>query len=103
MGLYAFRTAPLLAHLGKLDGANPLGELYLTDMAHVLHAAGERVVAFQTGDPSQLLGANTIAEMMALDAALRLATAHRLMAAGSPSSAPKPASSMPPSMLLPTP
>ncbi len=82
MGLYAFRTAPLLAHLGKLDGANPLGELYLTDMAHVLHAAGERVVAFHTGDPSQLLGANTIAEMMALDAQLRLATAHRLMAAG---------------------
>ncbi|MDR3774844.1 MAG: bifunctional UDP-N-acetylglucosamine diphosphorylase/glucosamine-1-phosphate N-acetyltransferase GlmU [Terracidiphilus sp.] len=82
MGLYAFRTAPLLAHLDKLQAANPLGELYLTDMAHVLHAAGERVVAFQTADPNELLGANTIAEMMALDASLRLATARRLMAAG---------------------
>ena len=82
MGLYAFRTAPLLAHLDRLNAANPLGELYLTDMAQVLHAAGERVVAFRAPDPDELLGANTIAEMMALDAALRLATARRLMAAG---------------------
>ena len=82
MGLYAFRTAPLLAHLGTLNSNNPHGEFYLTDMAQVLHAAGERVVAFHTPDPDQLLGANTIAEMMALDANLRMATARRLMAAG---------------------
>ena len=82
MGLYAFRTAPLLAHLDKLTSDNPHGELYLTDMAHVLHEAGERVVAFKTSNADELLGANTIAEMMALDANLRLATARRLMAAG---------------------
>jgi bifunctional UDP-N-acetylglucosamine pyrophosphorylase/glucosamine-1-phosphate N-acetyltransferase len=82
MGLYAFKTAPLLAHLDKLTSKNPRSELYLTDMAQVLHSAGERVVAFQTSDPDQLLGANTIAEMMALDANLRMATAQRLMAAG---------------------
>ncbi len=82
MGMYAFRTAPLLAHLGKLANNNPHGELYLTDMAQVLHDAGERVVAFRTSDPDQLLGANTIAELVALDATLRAATASRLMAAG---------------------
>jgi bifunctional UDP-N-acetylglucosamine pyrophosphorylase/glucosamine-1-phosphate N-acetyltransferase len=82
MGLYAFKTAPLLAHLDKLTSNNPHGELYLTDMAQVLHAAGERVVAFHTDNPDELLGANTIAEMMALDASLRIATASRLMAAG---------------------
>ena len=82
MGLYAFKTVPLLAHLGQLTSNNPHGELYLTDMAHVLHAAGERVVAFRTPDADELLGANTIAEMMALDASLRMATASRLMAAG---------------------
>jgi bifunctional UDP-N-acetylglucosamine pyrophosphorylase/glucosamine-1-phosphate N-acetyltransferase len=82
MGLYAFRTAPLLAHLAQLTTDNPHGELYLTDMAHVLRAAGERVVAFKAPDANELLGANTIAEMMALDASLRLATAQRLMAAG---------------------
>jgi bifunctional UDP-N-acetylglucosamine pyrophosphorylase/glucosamine-1-phosphate N-acetyltransferase len=82
MGLYAFQTAPLLANLAKLTTCNPHGELYLTDMAQVLHAAGERVVAFKTSDPDELLGANTIAEMMDLDASLRLATARRLMASG---------------------
>jgi bifunctional UDP-N-acetylglucosamine pyrophosphorylase/glucosamine-1-phosphate N-acetyltransferase len=82
MGLYAFKTAPLFANLQKLTTANPHGELYLTDMAHVLHDAGERVVAFKTSAAAELLGANTIAEMMALDAHLRVATAQRHMAAG---------------------
>jgi bifunctional UDP-N-acetylglucosamine pyrophosphorylase/glucosamine-1-phosphate N-acetyltransferase len=82
MGLYAFRTAPLFAHLGNLTSNNPHGELYLTDMAQVLHSVGERVVAFKTRNANELLGANTIAEMMALDANLRIATAQRLMAAG---------------------
>ena len=82
MGMYAFKTAPLLAHLGKLTADNPHGELYLTDMAHVLSAAGERVVAFKTDSVAELLGANTIAELVALDATLRAATANRLMAQG---------------------
>ena len=82
MGLYAFKTAPLLANLDKLTTDNPHGELYLTDMAKVLHAAGERAVAFRTPDADELLGANTIEEMMTLDASLRLAKARRLMAAG---------------------
>jgi len=82
MGLYAFQSAPLLAHLDALTSNNPHGELYLTDMAHVLHAAGERVVSFVATDPDELLGANTIVEMMALDASLRMATARRLMDEG---------------------
>jgi bifunctional UDP-N-acetylglucosamine pyrophosphorylase/glucosamine-1-phosphate N-acetyltransferase len=82
MGMYAFRTAPLLAHLHKLTANNPHGELYLTDMAGVLHSAGERVVAFKTEEPVALLGANTIAELASLDASLRAATARRLMDAG---------------------
>ena len=82
MGLYAFQTKPLLAHLDQLTADNPHGELYLTDMAHVLNAAGERVVAFKTPNADELLGANTIAEMMALDAQLRRATVERLMASG---------------------
>ena len=82
LGLYAFRTDTLLAHLGKLTADNPHGELYLTDMAKVLHDASERVIAMKTSEPDRLLGANTIAELVALDAALRTATANRLMAAG---------------------
>ena len=82
MGMYAFRTAPLLANLDKLTSNNPLGELYLTDMAAVLHNAGERVVAIQAGEVAELLGANTIAELVALDETVRNEAAQRLMAAG---------------------
>jgi len=82
LGLYAFRTDTLLAYLERLTTDNPHGELYLTDMAKVLHTAGERVIALKTSEPDRLLGANTIAELVALDAMLRMATANRLMAAG---------------------
>jgi len=81
-GIYAFRTAPLLAHLDQLTTNNPHGELYLTDMAGLLGAAGERVVAVKAAEAAEVLGANTIAELVALDATLRTATANRLMAAG---------------------
>jgi bifunctional UDP-N-acetylglucosamine pyrophosphorylase/glucosamine-1-phosphate N-acetyltransferase len=81
-GIYAFRTAPLLAHLNELGTENPHRELYLTDMAGILRAAGERVVAVQAPDAAEVLGANTISELVALDATLRIATASRLMAAG---------------------
>ena len=81
-GIYAFRTAPLLAHLDQLTTDNPHGELYLTDMAGLLRSAHERVVAVQAAQAVEVLGANTIAELVALDASLRAATANRLMAAG---------------------
>jgi bifunctional UDP-N-acetylglucosamine pyrophosphorylase/glucosamine-1-phosphate N-acetyltransferase len=81
-GIYAFKTAPLLAHLDKLTDNNAHGELYLTDMAGLLRAAGERVVAVQAAQATEVLGANTIAELVALDATLRAATANRLMAEG---------------------
>jgi bifunctional UDP-N-acetylglucosamine pyrophosphorylase/glucosamine-1-phosphate N-acetyltransferase len=81
-GIYAFKTAPLLAHLDKLNTNNANKEIILTDMAGLLRAAGERVVAIQAAEAIEVLGANTIAEMMELDATLRLRTANRLMAAG---------------------
>jgi bifunctional UDP-N-acetylglucosamine pyrophosphorylase/glucosamine-1-phosphate N-acetyltransferase len=81
-GIYAFASAPLFAHLDRLTANNAHGELYLTDMAGILRAAGERVVAIEAEDSAEVLGANTIAELVALDAAMRDATAQRLMAAG---------------------
>ena len=81
-GIYAFKTAPLLEHLDKLTANNAHGELYLTDIAGLMRAAGERVVAVQAAEAAEVLGANTIAELVALDATLRAATASRLMAAG---------------------
>jgi len=81
-GIYAFKTAPLLAHLDQLTANNAHCEFYLTDMAGLLRAAGQRVVAIKAAEAAEVLGANTIAELAALDATLRAATANRLMAAG---------------------
>ena len=81
-GIYMFKTAPLLRHLDELTTNNPHGELYLTDMAGLLRKAHERVVAVQAAQAAEVLGANTIAELVALDSKLRAETASRLMAAG---------------------
>jgi len=81
-GIYVFDTARLFAHLDQLSTANAHAEYYLTDVAALLVAAGERVVAMPAANFEQVLGANTIAEMMQLDAAMRAATAQKLMAAG---------------------
>ena len=61
---------------------NAHGEYYLTDMAAILNSAGASVLAFEAEDPDEVLGANTIAEMMAIDEKLRMMTARRLMAEG---------------------
>jgi bifunctional UDP-N-acetylglucosamine pyrophosphorylase/glucosamine-1-phosphate N-acetyltransferase len=81
-GIYCFRTAALFDQLDSLSTDNAHGEFYLTDVAALLVANGKRVVAIQAESVDEVLGANTIAEMMHLDAAMRLATARRLMAAG---------------------
>jgi bifunctional UDP-N-acetylglucosamine pyrophosphorylase/glucosamine-1-phosphate N-acetyltransferase len=51
-------------------------------MAALLTTAGERVVAIEAAEAGEVLGANTIAELVALDTTLRASTATRLMAAG---------------------
>jgi bifunctional UDP-N-acetylglucosamine pyrophosphorylase / glucosamine-1-phosphate N-acetyltransferase len=81
-GIYCFQTAALFAHLDSLSTNNTHAEFYLTDIAALLVANRERVVALKAGDVDEVLGANTIAEMMHLDAAMRLATARRLMSEG---------------------
>jgi bifunctional UDP-N-acetylglucosamine pyrophosphorylase/glucosamine-1-phosphate N-acetyltransferase len=81
-GIYAFQTAALLRQLGNLTANNANKEVILTDTASLLRANGEKVVAIQAADPGEVLGANTIAELVALDATLRAATANRLMAEG---------------------
>jgi bifunctional UDP-N-acetylglucosamine pyrophosphorylase / glucosamine-1-phosphate N-acetyltransferase len=81
-GIYCFQTAALFRKLDLLSTNNTHGEFYLTDVAAMLVADGERVVAIQADSVDEVLGANTIAEMMHLDAAVRLATARRLMAEG---------------------
>ncbi len=81
-GIYCFRTAELFAQLDRLSTDNAHGEFYLTDIAALLREVGKRVVAVVAQQADEVLGANTIAEMMHLDGVLRLNAARRLMAAG---------------------
>jgi bifunctional UDP-N-acetylglucosamine pyrophosphorylase/glucosamine-1-phosphate N-acetyltransferase len=81
-GIYAFESGPLFTHINELTTANAHGEYYLTDIAAALVKAGERVVALEAPQPVEVLGANTIAEMMDLDRELRMETARKLMAQG---------------------
>jgi len=81
-GIYCFATKELFAQLDSLSDKNANGEFYLTDAASLLVAGGERVVAIAAESADEVLGANTIAEMMHLDASIRKAAAQRLMAQG---------------------
>ena len=81
-GIYCFRTVDLFAVLDRLTNTNKSGEFYLTDVAGLLRSEGKRVVALPAESVDEVLGANTIAEMMHLDAAMRMVSARRLMAQG---------------------
>ena len=81
-GLYAFDAPSLYQNIDQLSTANPHGEYYLTDMAAVLRRARKKVVAIKTLDAGEVLGSNTRAEMMMLDAWLRLAKCRELLDAG---------------------
>jgi len=81
-GFYAFDTPALYEHIDRLSTANPHSEYYLTDMAAVLNRARKKVVAIKTSNAGEVLGSNTRAEMMMLDAQLRLAKCRELLDAG---------------------
>jgi len=81
-GVYCFAAKPLFAHIDELTTNNPAREYYLTDMAGILRAAGERVVAMPIDDATEVLGVNSRAELAELDAALRMKKCRELMAAG---------------------
>ncbi len=78
-GFYAFAAPALYEYIDRLSTNNPHGEYYLTDMARVFHQAHKKVVAIKTADSGEVLGSNTRAEMMMLDARLRLAKCRELL------------------------
>jgi bifunctional UDP-N-acetylglucosamine pyrophosphorylase/glucosamine-1-phosphate N-acetyltransferase len=81
-GIYAFATEQLFNNINELTTSNAHGEYYLTDMARILVQEKQRVVAIEADSATEVLGANTIVEMVELDAAMRLSIAHKLMAQG---------------------
>jgi bifunctional UDP-N-acetylglucosamine pyrophosphorylase/glucosamine-1-phosphate N-acetyltransferase len=81
-GIYAFAAGPLFANIDRLTTSNAHHEFYLTDMAALLVKAKATVVALKAGDPAEVLGANTLAELASLDAAMRMRKVNDLMTAG---------------------
>ena len=81
-GFYVFSVPALYALIGQLSTENTHREYYLTDMAGIFHRARKKVVAFKTADADEVLGTNTRAEIVDLDARLRLAKCRELMAEG---------------------
>jgi bifunctional UDP-N-acetylglucosamine pyrophosphorylase / glucosamine-1-phosphate N-acetyltransferase len=68
--IYVFSADKVWPALDRIDAANALGELYLTDAVRVLADQGEHVAAHE-GDPEEAEGVNTRVELAAAAAALR--------------------------------
>src|SRR3954470_24589667 len=81
-GIYAFPAKPLFANIGKLSTDNAHGEYYLTDMASLLGKAKQKVLAVKAGEMAEALGVNSRAELVRLDAQVRLAKTLSLMDEG---------------------
>jgi bifunctional UDP-N-acetylglucosamine pyrophosphorylase / glucosamine-1-phosphate N-acetyltransferase len=81
-GFYAFAVKALYDRIGELKTDNAHREYYLTDMAGVFTKAKFRVIALKTANAAEILGSNTRAEMMEIDALVRMAKCRQIMAAG---------------------
>jgi len=81
-GFYAFSVQPLLGNIEKLKTDNVHGEYYLTDMAEVFRKANQPVMVLTTDNSAEILGSNTRAELVELDAKLRRRKCDQLMADG---------------------
>jgi bifunctional UDP-N-acetylglucosamine pyrophosphorylase / glucosamine-1-phosphate N-acetyltransferase len=81
-GFYAFSVPALYEHIGRLSTDNAHREYYLTDMAAVFQHARKKVVAIKSADAGEVLGSNTRAEIVGLDARLRMAKCLELMSEG---------------------
>ena len=81
-GFYVFDVTELYSNIGELSTDNAHREYYLTDMAAVFRKARQRVVAWKTSTPSEVLGGNTRAELADIDQEMRLAKCRQLMADG---------------------
>jgi len=82
VGLYVFRGASLRAALSRLSSDNAQGELYLTDVVHLLIDAGHVVATCEAEDEEMCMGVNSRLELAIVNAAMRRRLLERLMLAG---------------------
>ena len=80
--IYCFTLEKLWPSLAALKPQNVHKELYLTDAIAVLRQKGEKVQAVLAGDPDEVLGCNTRADLAAVDAVFRRRKRAAVMDAG---------------------
>jgi len=81
-GMYVFRSDALRPAVARLGGDNAQGELYLTDVVHLLLDAGHAVATFETDDEERCLGVNSRVELAIVSGVMRWRLLERLMLAG---------------------
>jgi bifunctional UDP-N-acetylglucosamine pyrophosphorylase/glucosamine-1-phosphate N-acetyltransferase len=82
VGLYVFRSDALQLALTRLSSDNVQGELYLTDVVHLLIDAEHPVATFVSDDEQLCMGVNSRVELAVVNAAMRKRLLERLMLAG---------------------
>jgi bifunctional UDP-N-acetylglucosamine pyrophosphorylase/glucosamine-1-phosphate N-acetyltransferase len=80
--IYCFSVGKLWPALAQVRPENKHREIYLTDAIAVLASKGETVLAQVAGDPREVLGCNTRADLAEVDAIFRGRKREELMAAG---------------------
>ena len=81
-GFYVFDAGQLRRLLPKLQTANAQGELYLTDVVHLMGAESLPVAAHVAPDPEVMLAVNSRVDLAAVNAVVRRRILARLMLAG---------------------
>lgn len=81
-GVYVFQLAGLFAALGRIGAANAQGEYYLPDLVGIFRSDGRVVDAQLVGDPDEIRGINTRAELAEVGRLLQARTNHALMTSG---------------------
>ena len=70
-GVYAFKAAPLVAHIAKLSADNVQGELYVTDLISIFNCHHLTVKAARAQDYSTVLGFNNKSVLKEMEAIAR--------------------------------
>ena len=81
-GIFAVRSSKLRARLKEGQDLGSWSERSQAQITAILEANGDRVTPMEAHDPTEVLGARSIPELMAMDARLRARTAERLMLSG---------------------
>jgi bifunctional UDP-N-acetylglucosamine pyrophosphorylase/glucosamine-1-phosphate N-acetyltransferase len=81
-GVYCFDAASLREAMPKLGNDNANGEYYITDLLELIRTAGRTTLGVVAGEPEELLGINTRADLADVEEVLRTRILRELMLAG---------------------